>query len=45
MRNENAPTLKLEQQEQPESLLDFEDDTPLVCNRNQDGDKPCESCQ
>ncbi|MFN7882783.1 MAG: hypothetical protein ACK5PF_07190 [bacterium] len=26
-------------------LLDFDSDEPLVCNRDQSGDKPCESCQ
>lgn len=25
--------------------LDFDDDTPLVCNRDQTGDTTCESCQ
>ena len=23
----------------------LDDDTPLACPRNQDGDQPCESCQ
>ena len=25
--------------------LDFESDTPLICNRDQTGDTTCESCQ
>jgi hypothetical protein len=31
----------------PKSLhdIDFDSDEPLVCNRDQSGDKPCESCQ
>jgi hypothetical protein len=28
-----------------QDLFSLDDDQPLVCNRNQDGDKPCESCQ
>jgi hypothetical protein len=25
--------------------MDFDSDEPLVCNRDQSGDEPCESCQ
>lgn len=29
----------------PQLELDFDSDAPLVCSRDQSGDKPCESCQ
>ena len=28
-----------------QSVLDFESDVPLVCNRDQTGDTTCEACQ
>lgn len=49
MKSENEETQKPEQVEPlvrgPQLALDFDSDAPLVCNRDQAGDKPCESCQ
>lgn len=28
-----------------QSVLDFDSDAPLVCNRDQSGDTTCEACQ
>lgn len=31
--------------QEPATVLDFDSDEPLVCNRDQSGDTTCESCQ
>lgn len=30
---------------EPQPVIDFDSDEPLVCNRDQSGDTTCESCQ
>lgn len=46
MTPEDSDRIASEQDQAPvQPVLDFDSDTPLVCNRDQSGDTTCESCQ